>query len=316
MLFKERSKPKRLTALGALLNRLPNNHARFEEVSEEYRKRAAGFGGEQFFDKHIHEFRPSYPYALLHDICLRVNGIYFQIDSLLITPSAITVFEVKNLAGKIMVKSSPTQFIQVSQVESKVIQSPITELDRKEIFLQQWLKKKEIDLPIRGIVVFSFANEILIDGVPARQIICAQEVPILLYQTPLGQEILSFKQIRRLAEEMVLEHQEYIPKPLTDLIGISVNHILQGVACPKCRQLGMIWLQGCWQCGHCGAVSRHAHHKLLDDWFLLINNKITNRQFREFSFIENVHVAKRLLRTSGLKKFGTTKDVYYQVFKE
>ena len=54
-------------------------------------------------------------------------------DSLLITPSFIIIFEIKNLAGKITVKSNPTQFIH-ENIERKIIQSPITELETKGDF--------------------------------------------------------------------------------------------------------------------------------------------------------------------------------------
>jgi len=120
LLYKERYAPLMLVGLQALIQRLPSSHGKFIDIQEEIRKRAAGFSGEGNFDRHIREFRPSYPYALLHDVCLKQSGVYFQMDSLLITPSFIIIFEIKNLAGKIIVKSNPTQFIHENS-ERKII---------------------------------------------------------------------------------------------------------------------------------------------------------------------------------------------------
>ena len=123
MLIKKRSEPLSLLGLQSLINRLPNNHPKYTMIEEDLRKRKAGFGGELNFDKHINEFRPTYPFGLLHDICLLYNGIFFQMDSVLILPDKIIVFEIKNLSGKITVKANPTQFIQEIKGERKRVQS-------------------------------------------------------------------------------------------------------------------------------------------------------------------------------------------------
>ena len=82
-------------------------------------------------------------------------------DSLLILPDKIIIFEIKNLGGKLTVKANPTQFIQEIKGERKIIQSPITELERKMIFLDRWLKERGIKVPIKGIIGLAYTNELV-----------------------------------------------------------------------------------------------------------------------------------------------------------
>ncbi|GKV54930.1 nuclease [Sporosarcina sp. NCCP-2222] len=311
MIYKKRKEPATLQALRKLLRRLPETHEKYGYVSEDFRRRAAGFSGESYFDKHINEFRPSYPYVILHDVCLKQNGIYFQMDSLLITPTGIFIFEVKNLAGKIIVKSDPTQFIQENLNERKVLQNPILELERKEIFLKQWLLERGIDLPIIGIVVLAYTNEIIMNEQPAKQVVSTQDVPILLYSQRLEQEIITSQQIREIASVMIVEHQEYVPEPLLQMFGIPLIDILPGVICPNCFHFGMKRLLRRWSCSNCGCTSTDAHLELIEDWLVLVERKLTNQQFREFACIQDIHVAKRLLQNSGLTMYGVSKDAYY-----
>ena len=181
MLFKKRSEPLSLLGLQSLIDRLPSNHQQFSIIEEDLRRRKAGYGGELNFDKHINEFRPTYPFALIHDICLLYNGIYFQMDSVLILPDKILIFEIKNLGGKLIVKANPTQFIQENKGERKILQSPITELERKMIFLDRWLKERGIDVPLNGMIGLAYTNELFIEEETDVEIYFTHEIPIRLY---------------------------------------------------------------------------------------------------------------------------------------
>ncbi|MBB4825141.1 hypothetical protein HNO89_002370 [Sporosarcina luteola] len=311
MIYKTRVESASLLVLRRLITRLPETHEKYGYVSEEFRRRVAGFSGEAYFDKHINEFRPSYPYAILHDICLKQNGIYFQMDSLLISPAGITIFEVKNLAGKIIIKSDPTQFIQENSNERKILPSPISELERKEIFLKQWLGQKGFDLTISGIVVLAYTNEIVMQDLPAKQVINTQDVPILLYNQGLEREMIFFPQIQEIAKLMIAEHQEYVPEPLLQVMDIPLNDILPGVICPECFHVGMERLLRRWLCNKCGCQSTNAHIQLIEDWLGLVEKKLTNQQFRYFACIKDIHVAKRLLKNSGLSMYGKSRGAYY-----
>ncbi|MFS0690726.1 nuclease-related domain-containing protein [Sporosarcina sp. 179-K 8C2 HS] len=310
LLYKVRSAPLKLVGLQALIQRLSPSHPHFLDIQEEIRRRAAGFSGEGNFDRNISDFRPSYPYALLHDICLKQNGVYFQMDSVLITPSYIIIFEIKNLAGKIIVKSNPTQFIH-ENVERKIIQSPITELERKEIFLRKWLQVRGIDIPINGVVALAYTNELTILETPDKPVVFTHDIPILLYKTNLDKEILRQNEIHNLANEMIGMHDEYNPFPLVKTMDIIADDVLPGIICPNCSYRGMAWYRRKWNCKKCQYQASNSHRKLLEEWFMLLDNKITNREFRNFSYLTDPDVAKRLLKNSGLIMKGQHRNAYY-----
>ena len=255
MLFKKRSEPLSLLGLQALIGRLPSNHNQFAIVEEDLRRRKAGFGGELNFDKHINEFRPTYPFGLLHDICLLYNGIYFQMDSVLILPDQIIIFEIKNLGGKLTVKANPTQFIQEIKGERKIIQSPITELERKMIFLDRWLKERGIKVPITGMIGLAYTNELVIEEETNVEISFTHEIPIRLYNLLVTDELLSRDKINKIAREIADSHMEYNPFPLTKTLKIAKEDIMTGVICPQCKRIGMQWHLKKW---HCPGCSYHA----------------------------------------------------------
>ncbi|WHT48074.1 nuclease-related domain-containing protein [Sporosarcina thermotolerans] len=232
MLIKKRNEPLSLIGLQSLIDRLGNNHQYYFKVEEELRRRKAGYSGELNFDKHIKEFRPSYPFALIHDVCLFHNGVYFQMDSVLIMPDRIIIFEIKNLGGKLTVKTNPTQFIQEINGERKILQSPITELERKKIFLDRWLKERGINIPIKGMIALAFTNELFIEEDTGTEIAFTREIPIRLYNIEIEKELFNFGKVNTLARNIAESHQEYNPFPLTKTMNIDKKDIITGVICP------------------------------------------------------------------------------------
>jgi hypothetical protein len=279
---------------------------------EQFKRTNSGFSGECDFDKQMTEYIPRYPHAILHDVCLKQDGVYFQMDSVLITPSFIIIFEVKNYGGKIIVKSKPTQFIiEYLTGERKVMRNPITELDRKKYFLNEWLKQLNISIPISGIIALAFSNELIIEEPLETKILFTYEIPLYLRKLQIQQEILSNSKIRHVAFEMKKQHQEYNPFPMTQTLNIHRARILPGVICKTCKFRGMQWERKKWRCPKCGYAGTGSHLEALLDWHYLIDNKITNQEFRSFANLQDRHVAKRLLRKSELPLIGAKRTSYY-----
>lgn len=309
MLYKPRKQPQIIVGLKSLLKRLHHQHPVYPIAAEHLRRNEAGFSGEQFFDKKIRDFKPDIPYALIHDLCLNVDGIFFQIDSLLITPDTITIFEVKNFAGKLTIKSEPTQFI----LGNTVISNPITEVERKEILLNKWLQTRDIALPIRGMVALAFNNELQISEPLSHIVLPAQEIPIFLYRLEIKQHVISVKSIQTLANMLVDAHIPYNPFPLIQHYDFTLNDLKTGIFCPSCTQLGMIRARRSWACLQCNYDDRNAHLATLADWFMLIGPNITNQQFRIFANLQRSGTSKRLLQRAYLEQIGHTKNTSYQL---
>ncbi len=282
------------------------------EVSDQLNRAKAGYEGEVNFDKHLREFMPKYPHAILHDVYLNYGGVYFQMDSILITPATIIIFEVKNFVGKLIFMGNPDRFVRKLHTgEGKPMESPIAQLDRKEYFLKEWLGKRGIQAYIQGVVVLAVENELQLDSTPKKPIIFAYQVPNYLYSLPLQAGELSAMRIKHIATDMKRRHSDYNPFPMIRTWDISPEDFKRGVQCQSCKLFGMQWKNQRWNCPKCKSFSLDSHIATTKDWFYLIDNKITNRQFRNFALIENQQVAKRLLKRAGLQLHGKRRTSYY-----
>lgn len=317
MIYKKRSMPNELKALISLDKRLPNNHEKKHAVQKNLLIYQAGYNGELEFDARIQEFQPNYPRASLHDLYLQHEGAYFQIDSLLITSSSITIIEVKNFKDKTVIKANPTQFIRVFRNgDRKPIPNPITEVDRKIHLLQKWLNKRNIQIPIEGIIAFSDTNELAIEhSSPEMKILLISEVPNHFNELPTTEKILTNQEIQKLANTMLSHHENYNPFPLAKRYDINPTDINPGVICPSCNEIGMRWGREKWNCP-CGHKGKTEHHQTIEDWFMLINPKMTNRQFRYFTMLDNRNIARGLLAKAGLRLIGERKAAHYVLLKE
>ena len=280
MIYKQRTTPKKLQGLLALEKRLMSEHKEFENIQSQLYIRRAGFGGEQHFDEKMLEFKPTYPHAILHGICLKQNGIFFEMDSILITPSFLIIFEAKNIGDKLIISSNPTQFIkESSNGRRKALNSPVAELERKEFHLKEWLIERGIHIPISKVVAFAYSNELIVHNITGTKIAFAYEIPEYLRSLPVTKSILNKVEIGKLANEMIRHHDDYNPFPMASSMKIKPTEIIPGVICPKCLLLGMKWLVQKWNCPQCKYTGRTEHESAAKDWLMLINNKITNRNF-------------------------------------
>lgn len=66
------------------------------------------------FDAYFSMSKIDFPHLVLHDVPLK-SALPFQLDSLLITPWYVYVFEVKNMSGRLFFKQSPPQLIQTKE---------------------------------------------------------------------------------------------------------------------------------------------------------------------------------------------------------
>jgi len=137
------------------------------------------------------------------------------------------------------------------------------------------------------------------------------DIPILLYRTKLDKEILRHNQIHKLANDMIEMNEEYNPFPLVKTIEIPVDDVLSGVICPNCSYRGMVWFKRKWICKKCRYKAADSHKRLLKEWFMLLDDKITNREYRNFSCLTDPDVAKRHLKNSALVRKGEHRNAYY-----
>ncbi|MGG0670994.1 nuclease-related domain-containing protein [Lederbergia citrisecunda] len=317
MLIKQRNKNKEIIGLTALEKRLRKDDRNRQRIKEKLYNLEAGYGGECQYDKYLTEFKPRYPHAILHDVTLIYDNIYFQMDSLLITPSFIMISEVKNIAEKIIVKSNPLQFIKEYTSGQRIpLRSPIAEVERKIHLLGNWLLERNITIPVRGLVAFAYNNEMQIEEKPDIEIMFTYEVSAYLRSLVINKEILGRNEIRSLAYEIYKNHREFNPFPLARRFDIHSAEIIPGVICRECGRVDMKWQNRNWQCNSCGRIGKDEHESAIEDWFMLIKTTLTNREFRYFAQLECRHVAKHLLGKAPTRLVGRGRNAHYELLLE
>lgn len=313
MLMKQRTAPEQLIGLQALARRLPVSHEKYRFIQEELYKQRAGYGGEQEYDRCIREVRTHYPHAILHDLSLRHDGIVFQLDSVFIASDRIVITEVKNVADRIVVKANPLQFLKEAADGTRtVFRSPAAELERKIHFLTGWLRDREIDVPVTGLITFAHHNELVFEEEPAIPVVSNYEAPSYFRNLQMEEERLSERDIRLLADELITCNRPYSSFPLAERYGIAPADLQTGLLCGDCSSGTLLIREGRkWKCPQCGETGRAPYEQAIEEYFMLAGGVLTNRAFCEFTGVTCRHTAKRALQHPLLRQTGTRKAAVY-----
>src|SRR5690554_2514868 len=98
MILKERAK----SVSHLILESLNNRKTLSSTEKTQYENQMKGYAGEQLFDSYIQEVHPDG--LVINDLLLSTRDTYYRIDSLLITPDHIYLYEVKNYSGSYLYK--------------------------------------------------------------------------------------------------------------------------------------------------------------------------------------------------------------------
>ncbi|MFD1735341.1 NERD domain-containing protein [Bacillus salitolerans] len=312
MIFKKRSIPIRILQLEALLRRLPITHPQRKRIEEELQRRMIGYRGEQSIDYYLQPYLQE-NYSILHGLRLMdVHGQYFQIDTLLISPSFILLIEVKNLSGTLLFDQPNHQLIRILHDKEERFLDPVYQVNRQMRSLQALLDNQSIgSIPLLSIVVISNPSTILKSANP-QKLIHAEILPTKLksFEAVHKQTYLSGKEIKRISRWLNRKHEPFITNILPSF-QIDPSEILPGVHCPKCHKLAMTRIRGPWKCSHCYFTDKDAHLLTLQDYVLLNDRYITNQQAREFLLITASVPVSKIFSSMILPYTGTFRNRKY-----
>ncbi|MFI8684601.1 nuclease-related domain-containing protein [Rossellomorea sp. NPDC077527] len=318
MIIKERQPPQRLLQTEALLKRLvPINHSKRPDIEQDLKKRKAGYNGEKAVDYQL-RFLTDKKYMIFSDLRLPMKPDFFQIDSLLITSFYSLPIEVKNISGTLTIDPEFNQFTKSYKGIETGFPDPITQANRKKLFLQRWFYNNKLPCPpIEYLVVFSNPSTILKMASghkllpPHDKIIHAQSLvsEISKLNTKYirdDNQVIDLKKTKRL---LLNQHQE----PNSSILAtyqLQPSNIKRGVLCEQCTHV-MTRMTGVWHCQHCNHFSKTAHVQAIEDYFLLIKQSITNQELRDFLLLPSRKTASNILQSLNLTKIGTKKGVFY-----
>ncbi|MEN1967128.1 nuclease-related domain-containing protein [Lentibacillus sp. N15] len=313
-----RDVPIEVMKMETLSNRLKEQHYKKKAVDQKAKNLRAGLHGEESLDFML-SFLPSDSFHILHNLRIRDQSEYFQIDNLISSPKFILINEVKNIAGTVTYDDFG-QAVRASKDGEEVnFGNHIEQVNLQHIRLLHWMRTQGLPLiPIEKLVIYSNPATLLKN--PANNqavtemVIHKEQLLTKIDELSIKHQstALSSEQLDRLSALLIKAHS---PKNIDVMkkFNISRSDIQCGVFCPTCGALPMTRINGSWQCYRCKCISKNAHMPALQDYCFLFGNQISNRAAREFLKVDSTHVMKRILQKAKFAFTGRTTKRFYQL---
>jgi len=159
-----------------------------------------GYDGEIFFDKRVIE-RVEADALVLNDLQLTISDQSVQIDSLIITPEIVYLYEIKNYKGDYQMSEG-----QLMTLTGKEIGNPLTQLTRTTSLLRQLFQQWHVSLAVEGAVTYVNPTFTLYHARPKDPIILPNQLQAHFSKLNSQRKSLSRSQ-RYLAERLLFEHR-------------------------------------------------------------------------------------------------------------
>ena len=310
MIVKKRSLQLNLFSHASLLKRMNPSHPEFQRINSNYFRAKAGVWGEETIDYQLSNYHHPYPHVILQDVHLLASS-YFQMDSLFITQSFILIIEVKNIKGNIELLQNPFDMIRINEHGEKTsMDSPEEQLGKNILWLEDWLRKRNWTIPVKGIIVFANMESQITINDSKCDVIKGKYLSKWLRQMDHHTKYLTQAQVNVLGTQIYQAHENFNYPSILAKYNISKNDVITGVKCPICFEFGLIKHHHNWICSQ-NHRTRDAHLEAIEDYFNIFGMKITNRECRRFLHIECKHMAKRLLKQLNLEEKGFNKTREY-----
>lgn len=310
MILLERKAPKSIERLNSLLRRLPPNDSDFSYLNESLYRVKVGYEGEKTVDREWMDM----PFLGKHYLMFNFEttddfGFIYQIDTICLTPNFIILLEIKNISGEVHYDDQKFQFIRIKDGEKKTLRNPYTQLNRNMEFIEKILSKMKLELPIERAIVMANSNTVIGDVLSYPPLFHANGLKDFVKECKLKhpKRLISENQLDKLVNYILSLHQ-----PVKYDLNIGLSRIRKGVLCENCYyQVQMKYKNGVWSCPKCGTRSKTAFYQALNDYQLIIGDKITNREFREFFGVESICATTKILNRLKFKHEGINRYRYY-----
>lgn len=297
----------------ALLKRLNDGSPSTEFIREEIRKMDAGVRGENRLVSRLRELRLNGKFRVFSDVCLELDDWKVQIDCLLVTDRCCIVLESKNISGRLYFNEELDEFYKEENGTETPISNPYFQLMRHIRFMKEFLRNILPQMKVTGAVIMT-AKSCRIMQKPTHYPIYKLESMVervtQIYNSSGGVSY-SVGELEVVERQLVENRSAFEYPPLCEYYRINASEIRFGVECPSCGVLGMLRTGKTWTCPSCRKRERNAHKKAVDDYFWLIDNKITNRDFRKFCMVDSIYVASRMLSNMELQMHRAGGKTYY-----
>ncbi|MFS0690430.1 nuclease-related domain-containing protein [Sporosarcina sp. 179-K 8C2 HS] len=312
-IHEKRNEPEELTQLERLRTRLPTDHPQYGTVSKKYHQAKAGYTGELYVDRVLNEIAFPQGTTILKDITLEINPDFLiQIDTFIISPSIAFLLEIKNFTGTVHFDENSGKTTKISPYgETEKYDCVIHQLDRAAIGLTEWLRQRNINIPIEPILIMANNNTEIPKFPNAVTLKYAKQLPRYIRKFISDEPKLTAKQIRQITQIINQNRRKWWNDRACKRYKISPNELKRGVLCPTCNEPATRVRGHSWYCRSCKKNTKDALQQSIDDWFLLVSPTITNRQLRLFLDLKSSSAASVILRQTNLRRHGASRNTTY-----
>ena len=276
-------------------------------IQQELHRLEAGFAGEMKLKQTLSDYYFKTDHHIFYNFeCMNENGFSHQMDAILVTPLFIVIFEVKLLSGVLFYKPAQHEFYRIHNEKRENFRNPLDQVYRHQLFLEQCLRKWQITIPVYFAVVIANQQAILDESLENFPIFHISGVPNFI-------ENLYRNTAKSNANmNMIVTKLNQLYQTLPPRRSISLDRLRKGVLCRQCGYKNfMVYHYGTFTCIVCRAKSRDVLFETLYHYRILIGEKISNRQFREFFGMTNIKTCSNILSRLGFEKCGSKRGTYY-----
>ncbi|PMC36781.1 hypothetical protein CJ195_15260 [Bacillus sp. UMB0899] len=242
MILKLRKIPAHLQLRRYLKLRMSFNDGELKKLQADEK----GYEGECRFDELINQ-SPVSTYLQLNDLLLEWRNTTFQIDSLLISPYKIYLFDIKNFEGEFYIEGNRWYFSSGYEVKD-----PIQQLQRSESLLRPLVQSLGFNLPIEAIVIFVNPNFTLFQA--NRQLPIILPTQINFFIKKLGSVSMhSSGNLIDLAKKLASLHIKNSPLDGKYTPEYTYESLKKGISCLDCESLSVRLNGRDLRCERCGA---------------------------------------------------------------
>lgn len=292
----------KIDQLEAIERRLKESHEDYQYWSERQKLTAAGIAGENAVCYYLQEL--TVPHLLFRNFFIKGHSNHtHEIDFILLFPNLIICLEVKNITGTLDFDDEASQLLR-TRADGSVerFQNPCEQLLRHIRLLSSFFP----NTPIEGAIVVANRNAIIGKRKSRIPIFHADHLTSFIEQ-----QLEQYKQFTINKEAI---HSTLMHKKLSNSLNVNfkLHQLKLGVLCPMCHfSYKMIFVSGSFICVNCRFKDKYAYLYAIKDYRLLVNDKISNEQFRLLCEIESRHAARRLLSILTIFKEG--RYTYYEI---
>jgi hypothetical protein len=292
-------------------SRLAPGHSTLPVLAAKQASVEAGIGGEERVAEVFRTSFFSFDQHTFHDLSPSSRE-KFQMDTFVMTPWFGAIFEVKNIGGVLEFKENPPQLIRTKEDGHKDgFESPVVQLERNHELFTEWLRSRNVLLPVYGAVVLAYPKQIVAVPPAKTKILFPNLIPSYLKSIQHPSKRLDTETFQWLSSELLTSHRPFIPNPISEAYNIPLRDFIPGMRCGACGRIGMTKQPRTWYCPFCKATDHLAHEKNLREWFLVFKRTITNKECREFFGVDDIQLAKRILGSMNLQSNGTFRNRSY-----